>query len=457
MAPMVEPVPEAERVPTPRVPTGRLLAYSLLEAPQHATASVLALFLTPVYGGLGVSVGLLSAILFATRMWDVVTDPLIGWLSDRTRGRLGRRRPWILAGGPLVVFAMIQVFRPPEEAGGAYLAVWLFVLWLGWTMVAIPYYAWGAELSPDYRERTRVSTFRTAFGYAGVWLIVAVPTVRQYWTGTGGSASEVFELASIAAGVMFPVAILVLATAVPEDPIASSTMPVRQGLRLMWNNRPFRRLLAGFTLSGLGPSLQGPLYIFFAANVVEEPAAASLVLVVFYSANIPGVLLWGWLASRIEKHRAWICGMGVMSCATPLYLLLGPGDLSGMVGILFLSGIGAGAFTAVPFSMKADVIDLDTLESGEDRAGAFFAAWSLAAKIVAGVGPSLALAALAWIGFDAGRGATNSPAAIDGLRLFFSGAPMLCYLGGLLIVRGYPLTSKRHAELRSQLAGRTRA
>jgi Na+/melibiose symporter-like transporter len=449
---MDEPVAAPERVPT-----GQLVAYSLLEAPQIGIASVLALFLTPVYGALGISVLVLSQILFVARLSDVVTDPVIGWLSDRTPGRFGRRRPWIVVGGPLMVLAVVRVFLPPEGVTWVYLLGWLFVLWLGWTMVAIPYYAWGAELSPDYRERTRISTTRTAFGYAGVWLMVSIPTFRQLTTGEGGSASEVMALAAAAAVVAIPLGVLSLACFVPESPIASSEIPIREGLRVMWSNRPFRRLLAGFTLSGLGPALQGPLYIFFSANVVQEPAAGPLVLIVFYTANIPGVLLWAWLANRIEKHRAWMCGMGVMSCATPLYLLLGPGDLPGMVAILFLCGIGAGAFTAVPASMKADVIDLDTLESGEDRAGAFFAAWSLAAKIIASIGPSLALAALAWIGFDASRGATNPPAAIDGLRLFFSFAPMLCYFGGLLIVRGYPLTSTRHAELRSELKSRAPA
>ncbi len=145
--------------------------------------------------------------------------------------------------------------------------------------------------------------------------------------------------------------------------------------------------------------------------------------------------------------------MSVMSISAPLWLLMGPGDLHWMIANLALSGFGAGSFHAVPAAMKADVIDLDTLESGEDRAGAFFAAWSLASKIVSGVGPSLALAALALIGFDATRGVVNSHEAIDGLR--FCGAPMACFLGGLLIVRGYPLTSTRHTELRTKLADRS--
>ncbi len=436
-----------------RVPPATLAAYSLMEAPLQACSSAFALFVGFVYEQAGIAIGVIGLIFLLTRLSDVLTDPLIGWLSDRTPGRLGRRRPWVVAGAPIVVVSVRMLFLPPESPSAWYLAGWLFALWLGWTMIAIPYYAWGAELSPDYGERTRISTARTGFGYAGVWLAVAAPTLEQRLTGSGASPGEVLALVAAGATLAIPLAALALAWRVPETPSVSSEIPVLKGIRVMWSNRPFRRLLAAFTLSSLAPALQGPLYLFFVVHVVKEPTAGPLVLVVFYTAIIPGVLLWAWLANRIEKHRAWMCGMGVMTLATPLYLLLGPGDVVPMMGILVLSGIGAGSFTAVPASMKADVIDLDSLESGEDRAGAFFAAWSLAAKAVVAVGPSAAFAALAWIGFDS-KAAEPSPRVLDGLRLFFSGAPMLCYFGALLLVRGYPLTRARHGELRDRLSAR---
>jgi Na+/melibiose symporter-like transporter len=114
-----------------------------------------------------------------------------------------------------------------------------------------------------------------------------------------------------------------------------------------------------------------------------------------------------------------------------------------------MSGIASGALTALPASMKADVVDLDAIESGEDRAGLFFAAWSLAVKFISAVGQGLAFATLAFIGFHA-KG-DNGPDEIFGLRVFYSAGPMLLYLIAVIIVRGYPITSKRHAQLRSQL------
>jgi Na+/melibiose symporter-like transporter len=167
-----------------------------------------------------------------------------------------------------------------------------------------------------------------------------------------------------------------------------------------------------------------------------------------------GIALWGWLARRIDKHRAWMCGIAVMVIATPGYLFVGPGDLLLTIAVLTLSGIGAGSFTAVPTSMKADVIDLDTLESGEDRAGVFFSTWSLAAKS-AGIAGGFAYIILSWVGFSASG--TNGPEELLALRIFFAGAPVLCYLGGILIVRGYPITAERQAEVRRELERRAEA
>lgn len=428
-----------------------LFAYAALELPLYSSAILIALFVPDVYTRY-VSFAAIGLIFTAARVWDIVTDPVIGFLSDRTRGPLGRRRPWILAGAPIVGLALYRLFVPPLDADALSFAFWLFVLWLGWTMVMIPYYAWGAELSDDYEERTRIATLRTALGYLGAVGILAAAALSQRLFGFGGRSGDVLWIAAHAFVLLIPIAVVVLALRVPEPRRPASRISLRRGLPLMLRNRPFLRLLAAFTVSGLGPSLQGPLYALFLRHVVERPESAAFILLFFYPANILGVALWAWLAERIGKHRAWMCGMGVMVFATPGYLLVGPGDLGLVMAILVASGIGAGSFSAVPAAMKADVIDVDALESGEDRAGVYFAAWSLAAKTIAGLGPGIAFLALGALGFD--RTLPVGEGGVLALRIFFSGAPMLCYALGLLLVWGYPITAERHAEIRVAIEAR---
>lgn len=146
-------------------------------------------------------------------------------------------------------------------------------------------------------------------------------------------------------------------------------MPVLAGFRLMWRNGPFKRLMIAFVLGGIG------------------------------------------------KRRAWMSGMSVMLIAQPWYLTLGPGDLALMMGILFLSGLSAGSFVALPSAMKADVIDVDRLESGEDRTGLFFSTWSLAQKAIVAWATGLALLILEFAGFE--PTGQNGPEQIRALKIAF--------------------------------------
>jgi Na+/melibiose symporter-like transporter len=453
---MSEPVLDLERAksgPAARMPLRTLLAYSFLEMPQVVAATPIALFLMPFYTqDLGLALAAVGNIMIATRIWDVVTDPAIGFLSDRTRSPIGRRRPWIVLGVPLMMLSIYRLFIPGGPVSNLYFLGWSFLLWFGWTMVNIPYFAWGAELSADYSERTRITTIRTISGQMGALLVIGVPAIRGQVFGQLQGSGEMLEFAALCALIGLPVAALLLVTRVPEAPASPSGIPLLAGLRIMWGNRPFRRLLFGFTISGMGPALQAPVYALFVQHVVQRPEVLALILPCFYLANLVGIGLWGWLAQRIEKHRVWMCGMGVMVTATPMYLFIGPGDVGGMMAILALSGIGAGSFSAVPTSMKADVIDLDTLESREDRAGVYFSTWSLAAKS-AGVAGGFAYVILAWVGFSASG--QNGPTELLALRIFFSGAPVLCYLSGLLIVRGYSITEESHARVRQELERRS--
>jgi len=438
--------------PVERVPLRRLLAYALIEAPVMGAMNTTSLFLGYHYSTLGVSLERVGAILMLARLLDVLIDPAVGLLSDRTRNGFGRRKTWVTAGAPIFVIATWKLFIPPGDVTSGYFALWLVIFWLGFSMINIPYYAWGAELSPDYHERTRVTTLRTLFGTLGSFAFLAIPAVRQQLFGVGGQPGEVLAIAAGTALVLVPVFVLLAAGSVPDRGVGGATVPLLRGIGVMSRNGPFLRLLAAFTIVGLGPVLQGAMFPFFMQHVVGDTKSGPKILLLYYPTVAIGILLWGALARRIDKHRAWILGMLVMVGATLSYMLVGRGELGLMVTILVISGIGSGALTALPASMKADVVDLDAIESGEDRAGLFFAAWSLAVKFIAAVGQGAAFSTLAWIGFHA-KG-ENGPDEIFGLRVFYSAGPMALYLTALLIVRNYPITSARHAKLRAELAAR---
>jgi len=435
-----------------RIPTPKLLAYSLIEFPVGGAMNASSLFLGFHYASLGVSLAQIGALLMAARLLDVLIDPTVGLLSDRTRNRFGRRKTWIVVGVPIFIAATWRLFVPPEHVTATYFATWLVLFWLGFSLINIPYYAWGAELSGDYHERTRITTIRTIFGTLGGFAFLAIPAVRQQFFGVGGTPDQVLSMAALVAVIAVPALVALAVSTVSDRGVGGEAVPLLRGLAVMSRNGPFVRLLLAFTLVGLGPTLQGAMFPFFMQHVVGDTTSGPKILLIYFPTVICGVLIWGALARRVDKHHAWITGMAVMVCATASYMFVGRGDLVMVMVILTVSGIGSGALSALPASMKADVVDLDAIESGEDRAGLFFAAWSLAVKFIAAVGQGLAFTTLAWIGFQASG--TNGPNEIFGLRVFYSAGPMLLYLAAVLIVWNYPITAARHAELRAALAAR---
>jgi len=412
------------------------------------------LFLPAFYTqDLGLGMAAVGGILMLSRFWDVVTDPIIGYASDRTKSAIGRRKPWIIASVPLVMISIYNLFFPPEDVDQLFLLVWIMVLWLGWTLFNIPYFAWGAELTPDYTERTRVTGWRTVAGLLGTLLAIAIPAASQVLFGWGGRNGEILFIIGIAAMCLMPLLVFPAVAYVPEkSDFIPAQMKIWAGLKIMWGNRPFRRLLFAFVFSGLAISLCTPLFVLFISHVVVDPTAAPKVVLGYYAGSLVSIPFWVWLAGKTDKHVTWLCSITLMGLAFPQFIWLGEGDLAYAAFLLFVIGLGGGNTSVVPTSMKADVIDLDAIESGEDRAGLFFAAWSTSTKIVSALGVGISMPVLAYLGFD--PTIVNSPEQLFSLRAWFSFAPVVFYLLSAVLVIGYPITRAAHAEMRAQLANR---
>jgi GPH family glycoside/pentoside/hexuronide:cation symporter len=381
----------------------------------------------------------------------------MGYLCDRTNTRWGRRRPWILAATPVMMLGIYMLFLPPEGAGVMHLIIWMTVLSIGTTMMMIPYYAWAAELSPDYNERSRITGWRSMMGVVGSLTAQLIPAAALILFGFGGTGA-VLTIVGVGMLIVMPICVLFTVTKVNEtrDYLPTAT-PIHQGLKLMWGNGPFKRLVLAFMVGSTALSITTPLYIFFITFVLFAEEQAIFMLTFFYLANFCGVPFWVWLSTRIGKHKAYVGSFGLIGLAHPFYLLLGAGDFWWMLPITVVTGFAAGGFNALPNSMKADVIDLDTLQSGENRAASFFSVWSFTQKLSGSLGGWLALTGLAWFGFNAAPGAANGESELFGLRFLFALFPTMFYLLAGAVIWRYPITREKHAEMRTELQDRADA
>lgn len=433
----------------------KLFCYGVTDMPLHFALTPVLIFVPKYYTAeLGVSLMMVGNILLLARVFDVFTDPLIGYWSDRTRTRWGRRRIWMVAAMPLMTVSFYFLFLPVEGAGAGYLFACVMGLYLALTMILIPYYAWAAELSSDYSERSRITGWRSAIGIVGNILAQGVPILFLVLFGFGGDKA-VMTILGIMMVITLPLCVLLTVTQVPEtDNYVDSNTSIMQGLKLMWKNGPFKRLISALMIGSTAFNITTPLYSFFVGYVLGAPEMTIVMLAFFYTFNMIGVPFWVNLSNRIGKHRAYAMSFILIGCAHPLYIFHGWGDFWWMIPITVISGFAGGAFAALPNSMKADVIDLDTLMSGDNRTASFFATWSFTAKMSAAVGGWISLNVLGLIGFVPQLGSENASEHMLGLRLLFTVPPSILFFTAAAIVWNYPITAERHARLRKTVERR---
>lgn len=431
---------------SPRLPPRLLAAYAAPALPLAALYFPVFIYLAPFYAAeRGVDLAALGAVLIAIRLMDAVTDPVMGWVSDSTGLRFGRRRLWVLVSVPLIVIAGWQAMVPPEEAGLGHAALWLGLLTLGWTMAMVPYAAWGAELADDYAGRVRVTGWREGVVIAGT---VASAILYDAF-GQGGPG---LMAVAVAIGVGMPLAVLLAVSTVP-DPQPIRTGPrvtLRAGIAAMRRNAPFRRLLLAYVVNGLANGLPVSLFLFYVGHVLGSPQDGGWLIVLYFIAAIAGLPFWSWLARRISKHRAWGVAMVYASLVFLFVLGLGTGDVLLFAVISALTGFALGADMALPPAIQADVVDLDTAETGERRAGVYFAVWSVATKASVAISSGVALMILGFAGFDA-EAASQTPEALWVLTLLYAAAPVVLKLGAVAIMWGFPLDRAAQEALQARI------
>lgn len=432
-------------MPTQPLPAATLAAYGLPGLPAAALGVPLYVFLPTFYAEeVGLPLASVGGALLLARLWDVATDPLVGALSDRTRGRLGRRRPWLLASLPLLLASAWMLFRPAEGAGIGYLAAWSFALYLGWTMLSLPHGAWGAELSDDYHERSRVSAAREVAVVLGTLAAAGLPAAL----GADGRPGVVLGTLAPVLAVALPACVLGAVACVPDRAAGpAAPVPWRRSAALLAANRPFRRLIAAYLANGVANGLPATLFLLFVTEVLAAPDMQGPLLLAYFLCGILGVPGWLALARRLGKHRAWCWAMAA-NCAVFAWVpLLGAGDTGAFLVVCVLSGLCLGADLVLPSAIQADVVDVDTAAGGGRRTGLYFAFWGMATKLALAVAVGTAFPLLDLAGLTPGA-ESNTAGALLALSLLYAAAPVAFKAVAIALMWRFPLDAAALAALR---------
>ena len=329
------------------------------------------------------------------------------------------------------------------------------VVYLGWTIMVLPYGAWGAELTDNYMDRARITAGRQIWTIAGLLGASTVIWFFQEVLEKPGSG-DVLAGIGMTLLVVFPVAVAILLLMVPERDV--EVVPKQQAwwkdLSSMMKIGPFRRMVYVALAIVIGEASRHAVVVFFMDDVLQAGDRIGRTFIFYYLMGVAAIPLWQYLAKRIGKHRSLAIAMtwsGLMVLATAF---LGAGDYNTFLVFYVLKGASFGAFAYLPLAIIADVVDVDTAVTRQKRAGLFFAVFGAVDKIGIAVGLFLALQILNLTGFEPGEPITA--AGLWVIRVEYAVIPTFFFLLASYLVWNYPVTNQRHANLIAALERRER-
>jgi GPH family glycoside/pentoside/hexuronide:cation symporter len=386
------------------------------------------------------------------RIWDGITDPLMGYLSDRTKSKMGRRRPYLLLSALPIGIAYYFLWSPPQGLGKTELFFYVTILYLltftFWTIFTIPHTSLGAELTMDYHERTVLTGVREALGAFGVLLGTAAPAILAIFIL---DQQKVYSIVAAVVGCLAAIFILICFLNVKEDPKfqLKRPLPLKKSFTVMFKNRPFRILVLLVMMCYIGYAFVPILTLYVGDYVVKTPKVAPLVIITYLLCTVVSIAFWTRLSKRIGKKKALARGLLLSSIAFALTTYYHEGTWLAWLLLAAATGTGYGSLLAITPSMMADVIDLDELHTGNRREGAYFGIWHFVDKAAMGITAFLGLQALGFLGYVPNQEQTL--VVIWGLKALYCILPAICIGAAYFILRYYPIDFQEHCRIRAEI------
>lgn len=470
-----------------KVPFGQKVAFGMGMLANQMFPAVLGIFMVVLVQNLGFPGWMWGVIYFFPRIFDSFTDPIMGFISDNTKSKWGRRRQYVMAGAVImgVAFvAMWQLYKTDPATGElislnynfTYFMIWSFVFYLGLTIFSVPYVAMGYEMSDDFHERTNIMATAQWIGQ-WAWVIAPWFWVIMYDNGPDGwfpDAETATRTLAVWVGVilmfvaMMPAIFIKGESTVDKDyspmtlkNIGGSFNEIILGFKEALKIKPFRKLCIStffiFNAFNTVATFTFFIIVYHLFNGDADAANAGFWPTLFgslgaISTTFIVIPIVAWLSRKIGKKQAFILSQGISIIGyVMLWFLLVPGKPYLFIFALPFFSFGIGSLFTLMMSMTSDVIDLDELNTGKRREGIFGAIYWWMVKFGFAIAGGLSGVILSIVGFQEGISGTDQPEAITGLRIFFSGLPIVGTLIAMWVMRDYDVTEEKALEVRAAI------
>jgi GPH family glycoside/pentoside/hexuronide:cation symporter len=414
-----------------------------------------AIFLTDV---VGIAPAVAAAAIFIGRSWDYINDPLIGWISDRTRTRWGRRRPFLLFGAiPFGLIFTLMWIRPPIENMAlltAYYAVVYVLFDTAATFVYMPYFALTPELAEGYDDRTSLTTHRMFFSILGSLIAFTIPLVI-IGSFSPENAPRVFLMAVIFAVVSaLPLWLVFWGTRERDTFMHSKPPKLLASLKAAFKNKLFVFGALIYLLTWVAIDILQVILLYYIKYVVAKESQSDFIMAAIFVTALIFLPFWLWVSKRWNKRVAYIAGVAFWAVVQlTLMSLTASISLPLLMVLCVFAGVGVSAAHVLPWSIFPDAVEWDEWQTGERHEGTFYSLLTLAQKIASSIAIPLTLIILDLTGYIP-NSAIQPQSALLGIRLIIGPIPALLLMGGILLSAFYPLNREQFQKILAELEER---
>lgn len=444
---------------TDRLPRLTKLLYGAGDTGFSLTSTIIAayfaIFLTDV---VNISPGTAALAIFLGRSWDYLNDPIIGHLSDRTRSRWGRRRPFLLFGAVPFGLAFLMLWWKPPFENSVFFAIYYAAAYLFFdtaaTFVYMPYFALTPELTSNYDERTSLTTYRMFFSILGSLLAFTLPLLI-IGSFNPENSSRVFIMGIVFAVLsLLPLLIVFFNVKERQENIPVEQPTIKESLKAAVHNRPFLFGAGIFLFTWVYMDILQATLLYYLKYIVQREADSDLIMASIFVTAMLALPAWEYISRRLNKRLAYIFGTGFLAVVQILLITLNPtSPLSLIVALCVLAGIGVSAAHVIPWSIMPDAIEWDELHTGKRHEGMFYSLITLMQKVASSLAIPLTLMVLELTGYVAN--ASQQPtSAIMGIRLISGPIPAALLIIGIGFAIAYPISREQHKQAVEELARR---
>ena len=436
------------------LPIKSKIAYAVSDLGITLPLSAISFFLLYYYTDmLKMAPYLVGMAMTIAKAWDAVSDPLMGQISDATRSRWGRRRPYILfAAVPYALF-FIMLWTPAasntEMQNFIYLLAVFILFFTASTVIAIPYNALLPELTLDHHDRTRLAGYRQPFSIIG-WIAGSAAMLPLVNALSGGQRG--FFFTSIIFGCIACIVFTITFFGIKEREEFSNkeSLPLIKSFSFTFKNRAFWIFIAVYSLTSLGYTILSTVLIYYAKYCLGSADIFPAMMGTVMGCLLLSIPFWVFLSGKIGKKESFIIGILVLVTASILLTVYSGGAGASFYAIMVVAGIGTGAYFMFPFAIMPEIIDLDELETGTRREGTYYGIFFFIFKLSIALAPLIVGVVLNLFGYQPDT--ALSARTLFGIRTLVGIIPLGLFLAGLLCLVTFPINRRANIEIAQKLS-----